>query len=340
MALGRVEGQNEAMTPEDGATLLDRAVSRTPMVGHDGRSGAALEQVLLDDGTRLIVKTAYPADDLTASVPGGRADRELTLWATGVLDHLPAGVGHCIVEAFWSDGAIVTVMRDLGAAVVGWGRPLSREECRRVLSAAASVHARFADAPPSGLCGLEERLVLLGPVAMGALVESGNPLPAAVCRGWEHFDDLVPEPVRSAVAAIHADPSSLAGALRRTAPSTLIHGDLWLVNLALEPGTVTLLDWGMATAAPAVVDFASFLAGNSSQVQASREQIVADFRAVEGDRVTDESMRLGLLAGLVELGWNKALDTVENPDPEVRRRERADLDWWVAAALPALQRDL
>ena len=30
------------------------------------------------------------------------------------------------------------------------------------------------------------------------------------------------------------------------------------------------------------------------------------------------------------LGWNKALDVTENPDPIARARERADLDWWVA----------
>jgi hypothetical protein len=41
-------------------------------------------------------------------------------------------------------------------------------------------------------------------------------------------------------------------------------------------------------------------------------------------------MRLALLAALVWLGWNKALDAAEHPDPAKRERERADLDWWVA----------
>src|SRR2546423_1493666 len=46
--------------------------------------------------------------------------------------------------------------------------------------------------------------------------------------------------------------------------------------------------------------------------------------------------RLGLLTGLLELGWNKALDAAEHPDPAKRDRERADLAWWLDAATPAL----
>jgi hypothetical protein len=37
------------------------------------------------------------------------------------------------------------------------------------------------------------------------------------------------------------------------------------------------------------------------------------------------------------LGWNKALDAVEHPDPQIRARERADLDWWVDRARDALE---
>lgn len=124
------------------------------------------------------------------------------------------------------------------------------------------------------------------------------------------------------------------------APTTLTHGDLWLVNVALEPDQVVLLDWGIATEAPAVIDFASFLIGNASSVGASREEVIADFRLAEGPMVSDASMRLGFLVGLVELGWNEALDIVEHPDPDKRAHEHAELDWWMSAARPALDRDL
>jgi hypothetical protein len=47
-------------------------------------------------------------------------------------------------------------------------------------------------------------------------------------------------------------------------------------------------------------------------------------------------MDTALLAGLVWLGWNKALDAAANPDPAIREREAADLDWWVGRAWTAL----
>jgi len=46
---------------------------------------------------------------------------------------------------------------------------------------------------------------------------------------------------------------------------------------------------------------------------------------------------LALLAGLMWLGWNKALDAAEHPDPAKRERERRDLEWWVRKARTALE---
>lgn len=50
--------------------------------------------------------------------------------------------------------------------------------------------------------------------------------------------------------------------------------------------------------------------------------------------------RLGLLAGLTRLGWNKALDIVEHPDPAVRERERVALPSWLHQAEQALETGL
>jgi hypothetical protein len=47
-------------------------------------------------------------------------------------------------------------------------------------------------------------------------------------------------------------------------------------------------------------------------------------------------MGLALLAGLLWLGWNKALDAYEHSDSVVRRRERDDLGWWVSKARATL----
>jgi hypothetical protein len=319
-----------------GASILERAVRRAPMDGHDGRSGALLERVVLDDGTRLVMKTSDPGLDLTVAASGGDGARELDLWAGGWFDDLPPAIGHCLVDGWRdADGCIVTVMGDVGDAVVGW-RDVSPYEHRRIVRAAAALHRHFADLIVPGLCTLERRLALLGPVTAASLIDAPSPLPRAIRRGWELFAGLAPRDVSDAVFAVFADPSGLAAALRAASPNTLVHGDLWLVNLALEPDRVVLLDWNLATAAPAALDFASFLVAHGHLLEAGRDAVIADFRAAEGDLVPDEAMRLGYLAGLLEFAWSKALYAIDDPNSAVRARERADLDWWIDAARPAI----
>jgi len=63
---------------------------------------------------------------------------------------------------------------------------------------------------------------------------------------------------------------------------------------------------------------------------------VADFRSEMGERCDDASLELGLLGGLVQLGWDKALAVTER-DHEAVAKEREDLDWWVARARDALE---
>jgi hypothetical protein len=311
--------------------LLASAAERVVIDGHDGRSGSTLERVRLPDGTALVLKRSRSATDLTALVAGG-ADRELTLLETGVLDRLPLGVGHALLGGWRENGDVVVLMRDVGAAIPGWDRVLDRRECRRVLAAATRLH-RVGTERVAAACAAGVRATALWPHRMRPLVGGPNPLPGLVVRGWERFVGLVPGPIAAKVARLQAHPAPLLAELDRR-PATLLHGDLWLVNLALEPDQVTLLDWSLATWGPPLMEFATFLAGAFSQVRATREDIVADVRATAG--LDGGDVDLMLLLGLMELGWNKALDATEHPDPTKRVAERADLEWWVAGAGPAL----
>jgi hypothetical protein len=311
------------------STVLDRVVERVVLDEHDGRSGARLERVRLDDGTRLVVKYADPASDLTVALTGG-VDRERVLWSAGVLDRLPDGVGHAIVEVFEQDGSTVTVMRDLGDAVPGWTRTLSVDECDRLLRALVGLHATFAGQAPADLCPLETRLTLMSPQVAGS---RPGELPGLVRRGWELFADIVEPSVAEAVFAVHADPGPLAAALRRGG-STLLHADLWLVNLALLPDEVVLLDWALATEGPPALDLAIFLSGSAAHVEPGREELISRFRTLSGVGAAD--LDLALLAGLVDHGWNKALDAAEHSDPVIRDRERDDLAWWITRARRSL----
>jgi aminoglycoside phosphotransferase (APT) family kinase protein len=178
---------------------------------------------------------------------------------------------------------------------------------------------------------------MLSPRTMAPLAHGTSPIPGLVLRGWERFADLVEPDVADAVFAIHQDPATLAGAMEQ-GPTTLLHGDLWLVNLAIEPDLVVFLDWALATTGPAALDVAIFLTGSAAHMEPSREGLIELFRIRSAELTDDRAMDLALLAGLAEMGWNKALDAIEHSDPGLRARERADLDWWVLRGRDALDR--
>ncbi|MGH3507142.1 MAG: hypothetical protein ACRDO2_08070 [Nocardioidaceae bacterium] len=310
-------------------SYLDAAVERVA-IGEVGKSGASIERVRMPDGRRLVVKRVSPDSDLFMRVLGRRTYPELDLWQRGILDEIPLPATHSVVDG-WVDGDLtVLVMRDLGDRVLTWDDRLSRPDCQRVLGAAATVHRTFEGRAPWGLTPLGDLLSLFAPQRVAPQAE-GSELARTCLYGWELFAERVEQRVSEPVLALLAEPTPLVAALERC-PCTLIHGDLATVNVALETNRVTLLDWAMPARAPGAVDVARFIAGCSSVVDASREEILADYRDAAGPSYDGNAMRLAMLSGLVWLGWNKAFDAAEHPDPALRLREQADLDWWVREA--------
>ncbi|MFF0271435.1 hypothetical protein [Kribbella sp. NPDC004536] len=310
---------------------LDTAVERTTMSGHVGKSGATLERLVLADGRRVVVKRSSPGTDLLMALTGDSFGREYLMWSSGVLDLLPPSVGHAIVDG-WQEGDVtVVVMRDLGDGVLTWEDRLSREQCRTLFGSVGSMYDGFLGRVPANLTPLPALVGLFTPDRVRPYVGGENPLPELVLRGWELFPTLVPNDVAEPVLRLLDRPAPLGDALLAR-PCTLVHGDLATVNLAFEKEGVTLLDWGMPAAAPAALDLARFLAGCASVVDATREELIEDFRELVPAGRDEPALRLALLAGLVWLGWNKALDAAEHEDPVIRTRERADLGWWVDEA--------
>ena len=318
---------------------LDTAVERVPLGDHAGKSGAALERVLLADGRRLVVKRLSPATDLLMALSGDSTGREYDVWASGLLDRLPAGVGHAVLDGWREADGAVLVMRDLGDTVLTWDDRLDRTRCRQVLTAVAAMHRAFLDQAPDDLVPLTVLLGTFAPARIAPYAGGPNPLGALVLRGWEYFADQVPADVADPVFALLTDASPLATALGGR-PCTLVHGDLATVNVALDGDQVTLLDWSIPAAAPGAVDLARLLAGCASVIDATREEVIAEYRALAGPADDEAALRLALLGGLVWLGWNKALDVAEHPDPLIRERERADLGWWVGQARRTLDAGL
>ena len=321
------------MTPSE---LLHQAVDRSVFTGHDGRSGAGLEHVRLADGSEYIIKRVTPASDLTLALTGGSVAREYLLWRAGALDRLPPGVGHAVVDGWVEGDTTVIVMHDLGDKVLTWDSSLSTDETEWMLGRVAAMHRRFLGAPPREVVPLDKVLTVFAPERIRGLADQGNELAGLACRGWEIFAQMVPADVAGPVLVLLEDPTRLATALG-AGPVTLAHGDLATVNMARDADTLVLLDWALATAAPGVLDIAWLLAGCSSVLEPSREQILATYAGLAGPAYDVRSLRLALLAGLLWLGWNKALDAAEHPDPAKRERERRDLDWWVSEARATLE---
>ena len=333
MAHRPVECHGGGVAPSE---LLRDVVERGVVSGHVGKSGAGLERVRLADGRALVVKRVEPGSDFTLQLTGGGTGREYLLWRSGVLDRLPAGVAHAVVDAWQEGETTVIVMRDLGAAVLTWEDRLSADRAFWVMDRLAALHRQFLGAPPPGLAPLDLVLSLFSPRRIRGLATQGSELMGLACRGWDLFADLVPADVADPVLALLDDPGPLARALA-AGPVTMTHGDVATVNMAFEGDDLVLIDWAMPTAAPGALDVARFLAGCASVVEPPREQLLAAYRRAAGPAADETSVRLALLSGLVWLGWNKALDAAEHPDPATRQRERADLDWWVREARTTLE---
>jgi hypothetical protein len=317
-------------------SLLAHVVSRAPLAAADGRSGSLLERVVLAGGGTLVVKHVLDGGDwiMRASHDHGRAAE---LWSSGVLARVPAVIDHAVVGAEEVEGGWMVIMRDVSAALLPDNARITRGDSRRVLEAAAALHATFWDDPPLPLCSMVDRYRFLSPATTRREAGGADEVPRLIGRGWERFAELVPDEVAGPVLAVLERPEPFAGAFSRF-PATLIQGDLKLGNLGFTEDRVVMLDWGTQTGwAPPAVETAWYLAINWSRIDASREQVLDDFRAAEGDRHDEDALRLALLGGLVQLGWDKALAASGHPDPAIRAREAADLAWWTDRARDALE---
>ncbi len=114
------------------------------------------------------------------------------------------------------------------------------------------------------------------------------------------------------------DPSALVAALERAGPLTLLHGDLRDDNLGLTEDRVVLLDWDLATGGTPTVEFAWFLCHDAWRIDATHDELEADFHAAEGELLDADEIELGMLSGLVQYGWIFGHSLRIHPDPGER----------------------
>ena len=342
---GRIEGfwSYAARSREEPGDELSDAVlervgpgARRAALEHSGNSGAALERVILADGTELIAKRVGPAADWLGRVTRDRG-RTALLWRAGAFGRMPRSIDHGIETVVPDGDGWWVLMRDLSATFLGDDRRLSRAESRLVLEAAAALHADFGGRVPEGAAALGDRLGMSAPRVAEAERAGSDLLPKQLEAAWDAFADSVPDDVGDAVLSAIGEVSALAGALEAAGPLTLLHGDLRDDNLGLADATVVLLDWDLATAGTPTVEFAWYLCHDAWRIDASHDEIEADYRAAEGEALSGRELELGMLSGLVQYGWIFGHSLRIHPDPGERAWARTELDWWVPRVRRALE---
>jgi aminoglycoside phosphotransferase (APT) family kinase protein len=331
----RAGDDTPASMPERVLGQVGAGAQRAPLA-HGGNSGAALERVLLPDGTVLIAKRVGRGADWLGRVTGDRG-RTALLWRAGAFARMPAAIDHGIESVVDDGDAWWVVMRDLSRSFLGDERRLSRAESRHILDAAAAMHRAFTDAVPDGAATLRDRLGMSSPRVAQAERAGPDLLPKQLDAAWDAFAEAVPADVADEVLAAAWAPSALAAALEAAGPHTLLHGDLRDDNLGLTGDRIVLLDWDLATAGTPTVEFAWYLCHDAWRIDAGHDELEADYRAAEGDHLSEREAELGMLTGLVQYGWIFGHSLRVHPDPWEQTWARAELDWWVPRTRSALE---
>jgi hypothetical protein len=326
-----------------GAVPEPGEVARPPFDGDarpvgGGNSGAPLWRVRRPDGSVVVTKqVGGPSDWVARAVDGGT--RSADLFRAGILGRLPDPLDAGILDTVADGDTWWLVMQDVSGSLLGDERRLSRAESRMVLEAAAAMHDLFWGEPVASLAACGDRLVLSGPATWERERDGHDLLPKQAPVAWDAFFGVVDAAVADAVRRLLVDPAPLVDRLTRRG-STLIHGDLRDDNLSLDAGRIVLLDWDLATSGTPADEFAWYLLHDAWRIDATRDEIVADWRAAEGDHADDSGEALMALAGLVLYGWILGHSATIHPDPAERAWAEDELAWWVPRArdaLPALE---
>ena len=118
--------------------------------------------------------------------------------------------------------------------------------------------------------------------------------------------------------------------------TTLIHGDLRDEQMGFEDERMILIDSGPGHTGPSVVELAWYLMHNGWRIEATRDELVEDFRGARGDADDADALQLGYVAGLVMYGWVIGHSAVVHPDPAERTWAR-EAGFWVPRARRGLE---
>jgi hypothetical protein len=313
--------------------LLAGAGDRLVVDPGDARSGSVFERVTIA-GERYFAKTLGYQTDWIMRITGDHDLRTLKIWRAGIMSDVPAEIDHAVVgmaaDGDGEDALLTILMRDVGTHLIPEGNEMiSLATHLGLIDGLAALSARYWGwLDHLGLTTIEERLRFFAPDNIAAEAAIADPpLPIRVAtEGWPRLSEVAPA-LAELLAAIHADPTPLADAMRTT-PKTFLQGDWKMGNLGMHPdGRTILLDWAYPGSGPVLWDLAWYLALNSARLPITKEATIdalrsaLEQRGVATDGWFELQTDLCLLGMAACFGWEKAVG-----DPE-------ELAWWERRAI-------
>jgi SnoaL-like domain len=324
-----VQASGDSPLFEGLGTIVERAT-----LASSGWSGNRIDRLVMDDGRALIAKRIVPGSDWLGRATSDDG-REALLHLSGVLGRMPPQVDPAVVAAERDGDAWWVVAPDVSEYLLDERSPLSREQNRFILGAAAAMWDAFWGEDVPHLASQADRLAAGAPAVAERERDGLDILPKQLEAAWEAFAEAVDDDVADAVLGLLDDPGRLADALDERG-HTLIHGDLRDENIGLPDGRLVLLDWGLAARGHPAVELAWYMVHDVWRIEATHDEVVQDFRRAMGERDDPFALELGLLSGLMQYGWIFGHSAVVHPDPAEREWARAELAWWVPRARRAL----
>jgi Phosphotransferase enzyme family len=313
---------------------LGEVAEHEPLISR-GWSGNILERLVLADGSRLVAKRIVPGSNW---IDRHTADegREALLFRSGVLDRVRAAIDHTIVAAERDGDAWWVVMKDVSDTLLSDEKRLSRSESLRILAAANQMWEEFWGEQVPLLCPLWDRFRLFSPAIAESERAGLDLLPKQYEVFWEAFAEAVDLDVTEGIHSLHQDPEPLVAALEALG-TTLAHADIRDEQIGLTADRLILIDWGLATQAHPVVDFAWSICHNGWRTDATHDELVQDFRRVRGEHDDPRANELIGLVGLLLYGWVFGHSATYHPNPAERDWAREELAWWVPQARRGLE---
>lgn len=312
----------------------------TTLLSGIGYSGSTLERVDVETLSGLkqsfILKRTNLDTDWISQRTNDTIGREAAILAESSLMKIWEHI-HCPYLAFAiEEGQVAMLMNDLSPYLFPDVRePIDVKTEATILNTLAALHAAFWESTElkeiNWLMNLDRYLEILsaGKHATDLFAPPPDQLLAGMTKGWALALDLLPE----AIKFMFLRPAEEILVQWKGLPSTLLHGDAKLSNMALMPGGhLALFDWAMAGHGPCSLDLGWYIAVNATRLAGSKEEVMATYRTfLEShlhhpikERTWTAIVDLAIFAGAKMLLWNKALGHHAGTE-----RGKAEWDWWI-----------